>query len=302
MAGECTPEEQLLVEEWYRQQLSARRYITPPERDGLEAELLQRIQNGRKSAKVINTGLLLKIAACLVMAIGIGYLLLKQHPAQIDWKEAYAKDSPLQLQLGDGTRIWLNAGSRLRYPAAFNGKEREVQLVAGEVCLDVAQDPKHPFMIRSGSVRTQVLGTVFNVRAYERLSLLQVTVQQGKVAVRCDDTLQQLAGQEMVLVADEQVTLHTKAQVWEKEHTDAKSLIGWTSGKLLFNNERLDIIAMQLENKYHVQIAFADGGLPAYRITAGFQAADPLDEVLDALSMANNLHYKRKDNTIIFTK
>ncbi len=301
VAGKCTPEEQLLVEEWYRQQLSARRDITPPEQNELEEQLLQRIQQPRK---IIHMRTLLKIAACLALILGIGYLLVQQlRPAKIQWQEAYAAQGrPLRLQLSDGSTVWLNAGSCLRYPLAFKGREREVQLITGEMNIDVHQDPAHPFLVRSGSIRTRVLGTVFNVRAYERLALLQVTVQQGKVAVRCDNTLRQLAGQEMVLLPDEQVTLHTKEQVWEKQHVDAKSINGWTNGRLLFDNERLDIIAMQLEYKYQVKISFADASLPAYRITAGFQAADPLNEVLEALSMANNLHYQVKGNTIILNK
>ncbi|KAA2238894.1 DUF4974 domain-containing protein [Chitinophaga agrisoli] len=301
VAGQCTPEEQLLVEEWYRQQLSARRDIAPPEQAGLQEQLLQRIQQPRK---IIRMRPLLRVAAALVLLLGIGYLLVQQlRPAKIQWQEAYAAHgNPLRLQLSDGSIVWLNAGTRLRYPAAFKGNEREVQLLTGEMNIDVKQDPDHPFFVKSGGIRTRVLGTVFNVRAYERLALLQVTVQQGKVSVRCDDSLRQLAGQEMILLPDEQMTLHTKDQVWEKQHIDAKSINGWTSGRLLFDNERLDIIAMQLEYKYQVKISFANASLAAYRITAGFQAADPLNEVLEALSMANNLHYQVNGNTIMLNK
>jgi ferric-dicitrate binding protein FerR (iron transport regulator) len=208
----------------------------------------------------------------------------------------------VQLRLSDSTVVWLNTGSRLRYPDKFNGSKREVELLTGEASLQVRQDPAHPFIIRSGSIRTRVLGTVFNVRAYTRLSLVQVTVQQGKVAVQADDTLQQLAGRQVVLLPDEQLTFNTLQQAWKKEHTDAGAISAWTTGRMLFSNERLDIIAMQLEQQYHVRIAFADSTLPAYRITAGFEPSDPLSDVLEALCLANKLHYTIHQHNITFSK
>lgn len=302
VAGQCTPEEQLLVEEWYRRQQEADTAYTAPSAYPDEDALLQRIQQPRTAKRVaMPVSTLLKIAASLILLSGAGYVLQKLWPAQTHWQEAVAQDHPLQLHLSDSSVVWLNAGTRLRYPDKFNGPQREVELLTGEACLNVAQDPAHPFMIRSGSIRTQVLGTIFNVRAYEKLAIVQVTVQQGKVAVQAD-SVQQLAGQQVILLPDEQLTFYAQQQDWKKEHRDAANISAWTSGRLLFNNERLDLIAMQLEQKYGVNIAFADNTLPAYRITAGFEASDTLRDVLDALSLANKLHYTIDQHNIIFSK
>ena len=303
VAGQCTPEEQLLVEEWYRRQQEANTAYTAPSAYPQEDALLQRIQQARPAKRVaMPVSTLLKIAASLILLLGAGYLLQKLWLAPVHWQEALAQDHPLQLRLSDSSVVWLNAGSRLRYPDKFNGPQREVELLTGEACLNVAQDPVHPFIIRSGSIRTQVLGTIFNVRAYEKLAIVQVTVQQGKVAVQAADTLQQLAGQQVILLPDEQLTFYAQQQDWKKEHRDAANISAWTSGRLLFNNERLDLIAMQLEQKYKVHISFADNTLPAYRITAGFEASDTLSDVLDALSLANKLHYTIDHHNIIFSK
>ncbi|SEL61156.1 FecR family protein [Chitinophaga rupis] len=302
VAGQCTPEEQLLVEEWYRQQQEANTVYTAPSTYPDEDALLQRIQQPRTAKRVAMPVItLLKIAASLILLSGAGYVLQKLWPVQTHWQEAVAQDHPLQLRLSDSSVVWLNAGSRLRYPDRFNGPQREVELLTGEACLNVAQDPAHPFMIRSGSIRTQVLGTIFNVRAYEKLAIVQVTVQQGKVAVQAD-SVQQLAGRQVILLPDEQLTFYAQQQDWKKEHRDAANISAWTTGRLLFNNERLDLIAMQLEQKYGVHITFADNTLPAYRITAGFEAADTLRDVLDALSLANKLHYTIDHHNIIFSK
>ncbi|WP_217602308.1 FecR family protein [Chitinophaga sp. GbtcB8] len=302
IAGQCTPEEQLLVEEWYRRQQEANTAYTAPSAYPEEDVLLQRIQQPRTAKRVtMPVSTLLKIAASLILLLGAGYVLQKLWPSATHWQEAVAQDHPLQLRLSDSSVVWLNAGSRLRYPDKFNGPQREVELLTGEACLNVTQDPAHPFIIRSGSIHTRVLGTIFNVRAYEKLAIVQVTVQQGKVAVQADP-VQQLAGRQVILLPDEQLTFYTQQQNWKKEHRDATNISAWTSGRLLFNNERLDLIAMQLEQTYGVHITFADNTLPAYRITAGFEAPDSLNDVLDALSLANKLHYTIDHHNIIFSK
>jgi len=291
-----------VVEEWYRQQQEADTAYTAPSAYPDEETLLQRIRQPHTAKRIaMQVSTILKIAASLILLLGAGYVLQKLWPAQIHWQEAVAQDHPLQLHLSDSSVVWLNAGSRLRYPDKFNGPQREVELLTGEACLNVAQDPAHPFMIRSGSIRTQVLGTIFNVRVYEKLAIVQVTVQQGKVAVQAD-SVPQLAGRQVILLPDEELTFYAQQQDWKKEHRDAANISAWTSGRLLFNNERLDLIAMQLEQKYGVHITFADNTLPAYRITAGFEAADTLHDVLDALSLANKLHYTIDQHNIIFSK
>jgi len=303
VAGTCTPEEQWLVEEWYRRQQSANEGYAPQHPYPSEEALLRQIQQAGSARRIsLPVSTLLKIAASIILLLGAGYLLQRLWPQPVRWKEAVALNKPMQLHLSDSSVVWLNAGSRLRYPEKFSGSKREIVLLTGEASLDVHQDPAHPFIIRSGSLRTRVLGTVFNVRAYTRLALVQVTVQQGKVAVQADDTLQQLAGSEVVLLPDEQLTCNTRQQVWEKGHTDAGNISAWTTGRMLFNNERLDIIAMQLEQKYGVRISFGDSTLPGYRITAGFEAADSLQEVLDALSLANSLHYTIHQHNVTLSK
>lgn len=85
------------------------------------------------------------------------------------------------LVLADGTKVWLNAESRLRYPVAFNGKERRVEL-EGEACFEVAKDAEHPFIVCANGMNTMVLGTKFNVRSYS-VEDRHVTLVNGKVQV-----------------------------------------------------------------------------------------------------------------------
>lgn len=287
LAGKCTEQERQLIEQWYHEEMERRRT------GALQDE---------RPVRRLSVNTVLKIAASIILVLGAGYLLQRLWSSTPKWREIAATTHPVKMQLPDGTQLWLNSGSRLRYPAKFDGAERRVELLTGEVCLDVKQDPVHPFLIRSGSIQTRVLGTVFNVRAIQQLDLLQVTVREGKVAVTADDSLRKLSGHEVILLPDEQLTLNSQLQEWKKEHTDGAAVSSWTNGKLLFNNERLDIIALQLEHRYHVKILFGDHVLPAYRITAGFSPADPLEEVLQVLSLANKLKYEIKNGRVTFSR
>lgn len=307
VAGTCTPAERSLIEQWYQQESDRSKVDTTKINfDRLEADIWQQVQlTVAPPAKglTMTRGRLLKIAASFLLLLGAATMLWLVWPAKEAWQEVIAaKGKPLQFMLEDGTRVWLNAGSQLRYPAHFKGASRQIELITGEICLDVKQDPEHPFFIKSGHVNTRVLGTIFNVRAYSQLAYLQVTVQQGKVAVQCDNKLPQLAGQEVIVLPGEQVTVHTQSQEISKTRVDATAVNGWTTGQLLFNNERLDMISLMLENKYNVTIAFADPALQAYRITAGIEATDTLEDVLTALCLANKLNYSTQNHKITFSK
>ncbi|MCW3466619.1 FecR family protein [Chitinophaga nivalis] len=307
LAGKCTPEEQLLIEQWYQQEIDRSKANTADLRfEHLENTIWQQVQQQTAPAPKqvkLPRYTILKVAASLLLILGTGMLLWQLRPAKEKWQEVFAaKGHPQQFTLDDGTHVWLNAGSSLRYPAHFTGDTRQIELLSGEICLDVKQDPAHPFIIKSGQVQTRVLGTMFNVRNYPQLAFIQVTVQQGKVAVQGDPSVKQLAAKEIQLSPDEQLTIDTRSSAYNKTRVDGQSINGWTTGKLLFNNERLDIIALLLANKYDQQISFADTSLGAYRITAGFETADPLSTVLDALCLANKLTYSNNGQHITIRK
>lgn len=297
VAGECTAEEKRLIEAWYEQQREhSTAGISHLDIEAAQQQIWARLQQ----PPVRKIKQLWKIAAAITVLLGGGYLsyMLFFHNS-ITWKETYAGNhKPVHLTLPDGSDIWLNAGSRLRYPVQFKGEKRQIELITGEARIHAAEDPKHPFIITAGGLQTRVLGTIFNVRSYKELPFVQVTVQEGKVAVtrRNDDD------KAVLLLPDERATFYADRPDMVKDTVDAASISGWTTDQLMFNNERLDMIATLLEHKYDVRISFADSSLPSYKVTAGFAATDPIKEVLEALSLANNLTYRIQGNNIQFNK
>jgi len=297
VAGECTAEEKRLVEAWYEQQREqSTAYMSHLNIEAAQQQIWARLQQ----PPVRKMRQLWKIAAVITILLGGGYLsYILFFNNSITWKETYADNhKPLHLVLPDGSDIWLNAGSRLRYPEKFKGKERQIELVTGEARIYAVEDAKHPFIITAGGLQTRVLGTIFNVRSYKELPFVQVTLQEGKVAV----TPANNDDKTMVLLPNERATLYANRPYMVKDTVDAASISGWTTDQLLFNNERLDMIVKLLEHKYDVRISFVDTTLPSYKVTAGFAATDSIKEVLEALSLANNLTYNMQGNNIRFNK
>lgn len=182
-----------------------------------------------------------------------------------------------QVRLPDGTRAWLNAASSLRYPTAFKGAERRVE-VTGEAYFEVAKNTQMPFVVRAGGMEDiEVLGTSFNINAYTDEPEISTSLIEGVVKVRVN-------GQEKKLAPGQQVRAdRTGAVVNVVDHADMDQAVAWKNG--IFNFNQTDIRAMmrQIGRWYDVEIVYPDG-IPSQESFAGeMQRSLSLDKVLKGL-------------------
>lgn len=161
------------------------------------------------------------------------------------------------LTLSDGTRVWLNAETELRYPVQFNGKERVVYL-KGEAYFDVASDKEHPFIVKTDYFETAVLGTKFNVRSYSKIDA-HVTLLEGKVTVTNDKT------ESLILEPGEQVTLSENGKL-EKQVVDTYPYLEWQKGYFYFDNVSLIEIMQELGRWYNVDVVFENDEMIDYKM------------------------------------
>ena len=152
--------------------------------------------------------------------------------------------------LADGTRVWMNAKSSLRYPVAFHGKERVVY-AEGEIYLEVARDEKHPFFVMLNGMKVEVLGTSFNVNSYADEDYAEVTLVEGRVAAHVDDKSYDL--------------LPTRQLRWDKKNesvdiriVNVDDYIAWKRGQYVFKGRSLEEVAKVLERWYDMEIIFED--------------------------------------------
>lgn len=186
------------------------------------------------------------------------------------------------LTLADGTRVWLNAASSIRFPVAFNGSERRVE-ITGEAYFEVMPDKSKPFIVYKGETSVRVLGTHFNVNSYEDEPSLQVTLLEGSVEV-----IHASSGMKIRPGQQAQVT-NDKLAVTDDADTDL--VMAWKNGYTSFRQADLQMLMRQVARWYDVDIVF-NGTIPQNRtFTADLTRNVPLSQLLKILE-ASDIHCK----------
>lgn len=185
------------------------------------------------------------------------------------------------VDLPDGSKAWLNAGSRLTYSALFSEEERRVTL-KGEAFFKV-QKSKIPFIVQNSGPEIKVYGTEFNVNAYDNEELVTVALAEGKISLRVD-------GKEHLL-APGQVSYFNKAQkTISVSNEDVDRFICWREGKYVFRDTPLNSILRQLQHQYGVEIHLTQPELGNYRYNATFQNEN-LDQIFELLELSAPIRY-----------
>lgn len=208
---------------------------------------------------------------------------------------ATAKGQTYQFTLPDGTKVWLNAASKISFPAQFNGKERRVVL-EGEGYFEVAKDKAHPFIVKSKVQETEVLGTHFNIYAYRDVPYSRTTLLEGSIKVKNFSVPDRVG--ERILKPNQEAEIDELAlNVKEVNAADAAA---WKDGKFRFENTYLDDVLMQLSRWYDVDVKYPDG-MPALRFTGGIDRKVNLSVALDILRDLK-VKFKVEGKTILVYK
>jgi ferric-dicitrate binding protein FerR (iron transport regulator) len=186
--------------------------------------------------------------------------------------------------LPDGTTGFLNSGSTLEYPIQFS-TDRNVKL-KGEAYFDVRHDEEHPFAVNTPNLSTKVLGTQFNVIAYESENSEEIILKEGSVEIYSNQG-EKLAA----LESDHRLALNTETRQFATNQIEAEQYISWIEGKLVFRNESMQLVADRLGRWYNVEIEIADDELLKYAFRATF-IEEPLEEVLKLLAQTAPMKYR----------
>jgi len=200
-----------------------------------------------------------------------------------------------EVELWDGSFVTLNANSQLKYPKKFDQKSRKLSL-EGEAFFDVVPDKKRPFIINAGDIEVKVLGTSFNVNAYEENKSIIVLVSTGRVAL----SAVQQRNKSIVLDPGNMGTFLKSESSFVKEKEVNKNYLSWKTHKMDFSNETLGDVVEILKNVYHKNIILKDPGLENIRITVSFDNQS-LEAVINVLEATLDLKFTRKDDSIEIT-
>ncbi|HPG32367.1 MAG TPA: FecR domain-containing protein [Lentimicrobium sp.] len=234
------------------------------------------------------------IAAILVLAIGI-FSILQKEPAIKEFSTT-ASVSGEQL-LPDGSSVFLNKNSMVKYPEYFTGNIREISIF-GEAFFEVSRNPDKPFIIHASGLDIKVVGTSFNVEAPQGGDIVKVTVNTGKVLVYPTKTLpddSESAG--IHLTAGENATYsHQSGQILKGVNDDL-NVLSWKTGVLTFRESRLADVFKALETKYETRFLVENQDVLNLRLTARFEN-DSLDDVLETLSLIFNVKFENEGQAV----
>lgn len=205
------------------------------------------------------------------------------------------KGNAYELELADGTHVWLNAESELSYPTRFAGEMREVRL-KGEAFFDVAKNPDCPFVVRTDEVAVQVLGTSFNVSAYQSEQMARVTLVGGSVAVKAN------GGEEFRSVPSEQFCYNKESRKSGIRVVDTDLYTSWVKGEYIFKDAALEEIFNKLLHWYDFTVRYQNEQLKDKRFSLVIDRKISLEQLLELISFTSDVKLERSQGNIIYVK
>jgi ferric-dicitrate binding protein FerR (iron transport regulator) len=196
-----------------------------------------------------------------------------------------------QIVLPDGSKVWLNTVSSLRFPTAFSGKERVVELT-GEAYFEIAANAKMPFYVRTNGMTVEVLGTHFNVMAYDNEAEIKTTLLEGAVKVFKGD-------KSSVLAPGQQMRLDKKGGFRLDEHADVELAMAWKNGFTSFKSADIRSIMRQVERWYDIDVVY-DGDVPERTFSGGISRDANLSELIRLLEVSK-IHFRMEGRKLTVT-
>jgi len=192
------------------------------------------------------------------------------------------------VNLPDGSKVWLNAGSSLKYPTQFNDKQRVVSM-QGEAYFEVESDKEHPFIVKTKQLTVEATGTAFNVNAYAPDHVAAVTLVKGKVAVTLDQK------KTISLSPGEKIDYNLATSLYNVNKTNTYKWCSWKDGILIFRDDPLEYVFKRLGQTYNVEFILKDAELGKYSYKATFEG-ESLNEILRLLEMSAPIRCKEVSN------
>lgn len=307
-SGTLTLEEKKAVEQWKGESEENQDIFNNAEKVSKSLDLLQEmrrynsanalskinVRTNQVSGKSIGKILLYwqRIAAVLLLPLlilmGMYFLFDKANHDRIVWQTITTPPGiKSQAQLPDGTVVWLNSSSSLKYPSSFFSGERLVEL-KGEAFFKVAKDEKHPFIVEVGKIGIEVFGTEFNVVNYCNEELTEVVLASGKVK------LFEIRGSDRKLITEmvpgQQAVFVKSDNHFSLTPVNTEKYISWTNGRLIFRDDPMTEVVRRLDHWFNVEIEIIDPDISQYIYTATFQN-ETIEQILDMLKKTSPIEY-----------
>jgi len=251
-----------------------------------------RIRNAQPAYRVLNMAMRVAATLFIPLLLASSWLFYKQF-SQVDSAKLAMQEitSPpgirSQVVLPDGSKVWLNAESTLKFPVPFPKDFRNVDLL-GEAFFEVTKNQKQPFVVHSGNVEVKVLGTRFDCKAFGEDRTIEVILEEGKVALNSNIASGQ---EESFMKPGDRAVIDKATGEIQIRNEKIDKYIAWHNGKLVFDNTPMAEVASMLERWYGVEVVVKDPDIFKYRFTTTFDN-ESIFHVIELLSLSSPIQMK----------
>jgi transmembrane sensor len=246
-----------------------------------------------------------KIAAFLLIPIlGLGVLYwfnqYRQVPPAVQYAETIApRGQKSQIVLADGTRVWLNSDTKIKYPNNFNENQRDVYL-DGEAFFEVSKNPHKPFFVHTSGVNVKVLGTKFNVKAYSDEDQIETSLFEGKIDLMAKNPLSENSEEKEMTQGESFSYLKTDGKLTQTL-IPREEINGWKKNQLIFKDDTFSNLVKKVERWYDVQVIYDEKQFNDRRLTVELYEGERLDRLMEVIRLALSVNYKYERGKIILT-
>jgi len=275
--------------------------VTREENAVILSETVQPIESGGNKARLItsdgsyydlsdNKDVVIREEGSKIISDGqsIQYITEKDRDSRIYYNTIEVpKGGEFTLLLADGTKVWLNSGTTLRYPVSFSGSERVTEL-SGEAYFEVAKNEKMPFRVKSGDQVVEVMGTSFNISSYLEDSLITTTLVEGKVSV----FLKENPEDKIILLPNYQSNLNRDLNTITRKSVDIQQYTAWKDGRFYFKDQPLSEIMKILSRWYDVNVIFENEMAKGLKFTGDLERYEDFEKILALIEKTEVVHFK----------
>lgn len=287
-------------------------------------KVLGKVESGKEKANhFLISHWAFKAAAVFLIGFAFSWLLFSNVIPAPEQSGIYntietPKGSNTIINLPDGSKITLNAESKLKYPQKFSGLRRQVFL-EGEAFFEIAKDKDRQFIVMTPDLAVKVHGTSFNIKSYAKDNTIETTLVEGAISLYKTDQKGKLIGNEIKMLPNQQIVLYkgttsnetadapsvTKKEVPKNlkpklmlsRGIDTERFTSWKDGQLIIKSETLEKIAITLERRYNVNIHFEEEKIKQYKFTGTFEN-ETIEQVLAAIKLASSVDYRIEEREI----
>ena len=281
---------------------------------------------GKAKTWQIRRNWFLRVAAVFVIGFSASWLVFRGVDSLEPRDVAYnvietPRGSSTIINLPDGSKIWLNADSKLKYPQKFSQNQRAVYL-EGEAFFEVAKEKKRQFLVRTPDLTVKVFGTSFNVKSYPDENTTETTLVEGSISIYKTSTNGQAIGREIKMDPNQRIVLYKvqgnstpsesipekiknvparKAKLVLSKSIDTKRFTSWKDGELIIKSEPMVKLAVKLERRYNVKIHFESEDIKLIRFTGTIEN-ETIEQVMAAIKLASSIDYRIEERVIWISK